>query len=48
MRNSNSKKSKDKEPEVEVDFSQLSMDDIAKRVLKTPAKPKLKKKKDKP
>ncbi len=39
------KKSKDKEPEV--DFSQFSMDDIARRVLETPPKPKKKEKKPK-
>lgn len=39
------KKPKDKEPEV--DFSQFTMDDIAKRVLETPPKPKPNKKKEK-
>jgi hypothetical protein len=40
---SDKKKSKDKEPEV--DFSQLTMDDIAKRFLEKPPKPKPTKKK---
>ncbi len=43
MKNSDNIKSKDKEPEV--DFSQVSMDDIAKRFLEKPPKPKTKKKK---
>ncbi len=38
MKDSDSKKSKDKEPEI--DFTQFTMDDIAKRVLETPPKPK--------
>ncbi len=36
---------KDKKEEPEVDFSQFSMDDIARRVLQTPPKPKSTKKK---
>jgi hypothetical protein len=43
MKTSDSKKPKDKEPEV--DFSQFSMDDVAKRVLETPPNPKTSKKK---
>lgn len=42
MKNTDSRKPKDKEPEV--DFSQTSMDDIAKRFLETPPKPKKKEK----
>jgi len=38
MKDSDNKKPKDKEPEV--DFSQTSMDDIAKRFLEKPPKPK--------
>jgi hypothetical protein len=41
MEKTKNKKPKDKEPEI--DFSQLSMDDIARRVLNTPPKPKTKK-----
>lgn len=41
MKEFDSKKPKDKEPEI--DFSQFTMDDIAKRVLETPPKPKLSK-----
>jgi hypothetical protein len=44
MEKPNSKKPKEKEPEV--DFSQFTMDDIAKWVLDTPPKPK-KREKDK-
>lgn len=44
MKKTDTKKPKEKKPEV--DFSQLSMDDIAKRVLETPPKPKTKKKKE--
>ncbi|MFA4901820.1 MAG: hypothetical protein WC600_03650 [Desulfobaccales bacterium] len=46
MKNSDNKKSKEKEPEV--DFTKVSPDDIAKRFLETPPKPKTKKEKDKP
>jgi hypothetical protein len=45
VKNSDSNNPKSKEPEV--DFSQFTMDDIAKRVLDTPPKPKIKKEKDK-
>lgn len=41
MKKSDSEKPKDKEPEV--DLSQFTVDDIAKRVLGTPPKPKIKK-----
>jgi hypothetical protein len=43
MKDSKIKKPKNKEPEI--DFTQFSMDDIAKRVLETPPKPKIKNKK---
>ena len=43
MKNPDNKKSKDKEPEI--DFSKFTMDDIARRVLGTPPKPKNKKEK---
>jgi hypothetical protein len=46
MKDSASKKPKDKDKEPEVDFSQFTMDDIAKRVLETPPKPKKQKEKD--
>jgi len=39
-----SKKPKKKEPEI--DFTQFSVDDIARRMLATPPKPKKKEKKD--
>jgi len=42
MAKPDSKKPKDKEPEV--DFSKISVDDIAKRFLETPPKPKKKEK----
>jgi hypothetical protein len=45
MKNSGTKKPKDKEPEV--DFSKVSMDDIAKRFLEKPPKVKKKEKKNK-
>jgi hypothetical protein len=45
MKNSDNKKPKEKEPEV--DFSNISPDDIAKKFLESPPKPK-KKEKDKP
>ena len=38
MKKSDSKKPKDKEPEI--DFTQFTMDDIARRMLNTPPKPK--------
>jgi hypothetical protein len=44
MKDSKIKKPKNKEPEI--DFTQFSMDDIAKRVLETPPKPKIKNKKE--
>jgi hypothetical protein len=40
---SDDKKSKKKEPEI--DFSQFTVDDIARRMLATPPKPKKKEKK---
>ena len=46
MKKIDNKKPKDKEPEI--DFSQFTVDDIARRMLKTPPKPKTKKEKDKP
>jgi hypothetical protein len=39
------KKPKKKEPEI--DFTQFTVDDIARRMLATPPKPKIKKEKDK-
>jgi hypothetical protein len=44
MKNPDNKKPKDKEPEI--DFSQVSVDDIAKRFLEKPPKPKTVKKKN--
>ena len=44
MKNSDSKKSKEKEPEI--DFTEFTPDDIARRVLATPPKPKKKEKKE--
>ncbi|MGO8763196.1 MAG: hypothetical protein ACLP2P_05340 [Desulfobaccales bacterium] len=46
MKDSDIKKPKEKQPEV--DFTNVSPDDIAKRFLETPPKPKTKKEKDKP
>ena len=43
MTTSDNKKPKDKEPEI--DFTQFTVDDIARRMLKTPPKPKTAKKK---
>jgi hypothetical protein len=43
MEKTDNKKPKDKEPEV--DFSKVSMDDIAKRFLEKPPKPKKKQEK---
>jgi hypothetical protein len=43
MTTSDKKKPKDKEPEI--DFTQFTPDDIARRVLATPPKPKTKKEK---
>jgi hypothetical protein len=45
MKNSDNKKPEDKEPEI--DFTNVSSDDIAKRFLETPPKPKPKKKEKK-
>ncbi|MGO9620964.1 MAG: hypothetical protein ACLPT6_06135 [Desulfobaccales bacterium] len=45
MTTSDSKKPKGKEPEI--DFTQFTVDDIARRMLATPPKPKKKKKKKK-
>jgi hypothetical protein len=44
MTNSDSKKPKKKEPEI--DFTNVTADDIARRVLATPPKPKTTKKKN--
>jgi len=44
MKNSDSKKAKDKEPEI--DFTNVSPDDIARRFLEKPPKPKSKKEKE--
>ena len=43
MKKSDSKKPKKKEPEI--DFTQFTADDIARRMLATPPKPKKKEKK---
>jgi len=43
MRKTDSKKPKEKEPEI--DFTQFTVDDIARRMLATPPKPKKSKKK---
>lgn len=40
------KKPKEKEPEI--DFTKFTPDDIARRMLSTPPKPKIKKEKEKP
>jgi len=45
MKKPDIKNPKDKEPEI--DFSQVSMDDIAKRFLEKPPKPKTNKKRQK-
>jgi hypothetical protein len=45
MTNSDSKNPKKKEPEI--DFTNVTADDIARRVLATPPKPKKKKEKEK-
>ncbi len=45
MKKSDTKKPKDKEPEI--DFTQFTVDDIARRMLATPPKPKQAKKKAK-
>jgi hypothetical protein len=44
MKNPDSKKSKKKEPEI--DFTQFTVDDIARRMLATPPKPKTRKSQD--
>jgi hypothetical protein len=43
--NKNNKEDKPKDKEPEIDFTQFTVDDIARRMLKTPPKPKKKEKK---
>jgi hypothetical protein len=45
MKNTDTKKPRKKEPEI--DFTQFTVDDIARRMLATPPKPKKKPKDDK-